>query len=105
MKTDERDEIMEKFRSLWYKAVIATNILARGIDIPEVELVINFDVPTIRESNGSYSADYDNYLHRVGRTGRFGAKGIALTLIEKAEDEGFLNDIAMYYKIEIQDLG
>ena len=49
----ERDEIMERFRSGVAKSIITTNMLARGIDVPEVELVINFDVPTLIERNES----------------------------------------------------
>jgi ATP-dependent RNA helicase DDX19/DBP5 len=50
--------------------LISTNVLARGIDVPEVDIVINYDVPVISNS-GYREPDYANYLHRVGRTGRF----------------------------------
>jgi ATP-dependent RNA helicase DDX19/DBP5 len=54
-------------------------VLARGIDVPEVDLVINYDVPYISQF-GFKNPDFANYLHRVGRTGRFGTDGLALTM-------------------------
>ncbi len=65
--------------------LITTNIIARGVDIPETELVINFDVPSVRENNKSV-VDPATYLHRIGRAGRFGRKGIALTIWDRAID-------------------
>ena len=51
--------------------MISTNVLARGIDVPEVDIVINYDLPTQSDDGGYFEPDYANYLHRVGRTGRF----------------------------------
>jgi len=53
-------------------------VLARGIDVPEVDLVINYDVPFISD-HGYKLPDFANFLHRVGRTGRFGTDGVSLT--------------------------
>ena len=61
--------------------MIATNMIARGLDFPDCEVVVNFDVPTLKVKGESHG-DYITYLHRIGRAGRFGAKGIALTLID-----------------------
>ncbi len=62
-------------------------MLARGIDVPEVELVINFDVPILIGSSGTvYGGDTGSYLYRIGRTGRFGLPGIALTLLDGEQD-------------------
>ena len=60
-------------------------MLARGIDVPEVDMVINFDVPYI-STYGFKRPDYANFMHRVGRTGRFGTDGIALTLTSTFDD-------------------
>eukprot|EP00347_Sterkiella_histriomuscorum_P021753 403332884 len=93
---NERDRIIDMFRETSCNALICTNVLARGIDVPEVDIVINFDVP-ITQDEGWKEPDYANYLHRVGRTGRFGTDGLALTLIEDDID-GF--NISMIKKIE-----
>ena len=66
-----RDLIIREFRSGSSRLVISTNLLARGIDVQQVSLVINFDFPPLLE----------NYLHRVGRSGRFGQKGVAINLV------------------------
>ena len=78
LSDNDRDIIIDNFRKGHSQALISTNVLARGIDVPEVDIVINYDVPII--SNAGYKEpDYANYLHRVGRTGRFQTDGIALT--------------------------
>lgn len=87
MDNDERDEMIEKFRTGKIAVIITTNMLARGIDVPEVQIVINFDVPWTKDSKGNQVGDAENYLHRIGRTGRFGTKGIALTLYDRDIDE------------------
>jgi len=81
MEKSERDEIMLKFRERRINVLITTNLLARGIDVPEIDLVINFDVPKIKV-NGVFKPDHENFLHRIGRAGRFGMKGIALTIFD-----------------------
>ena len=57
--------------------LITTNVLARGVDVDNVCLVVNFDVPL----DGNQQPDFETYLHRIGRTGRFGRKGTAINLI------------------------
>lgn len=77
--------------------------MARGIDVPEVDLVINYEVP-FKSEFGFFHADKANYLHRVGRTGRFGTDGVAVTL-RVADDEvqeDLIADIAKHYGIEIK---
>ena len=78
--------------------LITSNVLARGIDVPECELVINYDVPIIVRSNRIFG-DPETYLHRIGRTGRFGTKGIALTLLERPEDKVDFDGIVDYYNM------
>jgi len=90
---EEREEIMSRFRANGFKLLITTDLLARGIDIQGVSLVINYDLPTNRE----------NYIHRIGRTGRYGRKGIALNLITKT-DKKYRDDIESYYQTEMVEM-
>jgi superfamily II DNA/RNA helicase len=68
-------------------------LLARGIDVQPVGLVINFDLPSKKES----------YIHRIGRSGRFGRRGIAINLISKIEAK-YMIDIEEFYNTQIQEL-
>ena len=83
--------------------MISTNVLARGIDVPEVDLVINYDVPIIMDV-GFKHPDYPNYLHRVGRTGRFGTDGVALSLWSDEIYEEVLELIEKHYGITITSI-
>ncbi|KAI7899224.1 P-loop containing nucleoside triphosphate hydrolase protein [Cokeromyces recurvatus] len=78
MTPEERDRVMDDFRRGVFKVLITTNVLARGIDISQVSLVINYDLPT--DQNGQI--DFEAYLHRIGRTGRFGRTGVSVILID-----------------------
>jgi superfamily II DNA/RNA helicase len=82
MTKEERDSTMENFRNAQINVLIATDLISRGVDVPDAELVINFDVPTIRIKDMPCS-DKATYLHRIGRTGRFGRPGIALTIWDR----------------------
>lgn len=73
----ERDRTMDAFRKMESNVLITTNVLARGVDVDNVCLVVNYDVPIDRDGN----PDFETYLHRIGRTGRFGRKGTAINLI------------------------
>jgi len=73
---------MKEFRSGSSRVLITTDLLARGIDVQQVSLVINYDLPTIRE----------NYIHRIGRGGRFGRKGVAINFVT-TDDVRMLRDI------------
>lgn len=73
---------MKEFRSGSSRVLITTDLLARGIDVQQVSLVINYDLPTNRE----------NYIHRIGRGGRFGRKGVAINFVTN-EDVRMLRDI------------
>ena len=97
--------MIDEFRREIYPVLISTNVLARGIDVPQVDVVINFDVPVVQNC-GWLEPDYANYMHRVGRTGRFGTDGLALTFITKdSENEpGFVEKIGANYAIEIEEL-
>jgi len=99
----ERDRIIDNYRKGVFYILICSNVLARGIDVPEVDLVVNFDVPYI-SNFGFKEPDYANYMHRVGRTGRFGTDGIAASfVVEEEETENDILDlIEKFYSIEIK---
>ena len=73
----DRDRTMEAFRKMESNVLITTNVLARGVDVDNVCLVVNYDVPVDKDGQ----PDFETYLHRIGRTGRFGRKGTAISLI------------------------
>lgn len=83
MDTAERDRVMKAFREGKVKVLISTNLVARGIDVPGVNIVINFDLPMLftQNRNDPVQADSDTYIHRVGRTGRAGSRGVAINLV------------------------
>jgi len=93
MDQKERDVIMREFRSGSSRVLITTDLLARGIDVQQVSLVINYDLPTNRE----------NYIHRIGRGGRFGRKGVAINFLT-ADDHRTLKDIESFYNTEIEEM-
>jgi superfamily II DNA/RNA helicase len=72
---DKREEVLSKFRAKRTRILVATNVVSRGIDVKEINLVINYDVP----------GDAEDYVHRVGRTARINAKGEAITLVTTRE--------------------
>lgn len=88
-----RNLIMKEFRSGSSRVLITTDLLARGIDVQQVSLVINYEVPSSRE----------NYIHRIGRSGRFGRKGVAINLVTP-EDYRQLKDIEEFYHVKIDEM-
>lgn len=93
MDQAEREKIMKEFRSGSSRVLITTDLLARGIDVQQVSLVINYDLPNNRE----------NYIHRIGRGGRFGRKGAAINFVT-ADDVRTLKDIETFYNTEISEM-
>lgn len=93
MQQRERDTIMSEFRQGGSRVLITTDVWARGIDVQNVSLVINYDLPTNRE----------NYIHRIGRSGRFGRKGVAINFVT-TEDVRTLRDIEQYYSTQIDEM-
>ncbi len=89
----ERDKTMEEFKSGKQRILIATDLLSRGIDIQQISIVINYDFPNDRAC----------YLHRIGRSGRFGRKGVALNLVTE-RDIPAVKDVMDYYKTDIEEL-
>ena len=99
MSKEERDKTIQQFRAGEINVLITTNLVARGIDVPEVDLVINYDVPQTREGNQNVG-DPETYLHRIGRTGRFGKQGVALSIYDRDQDKEYLDQILAHYKME-----
>ncbi|KAF9359123.1 RNA helicase required for poly(A+) mRNA export [Mortierella sp. NVP85] len=97
LSPDERDNVMDMFRRGATKVLITTNVLARGIDIERVNLVINYDLPM-----GQYhSADPTTYLHRIGRTGRFGRLGVTANFVHDHDSFTVLQAIQNHYNCKI----
>ena len=96
MTQDERNEIVKEFRNGKTRILLTTDLLSRGIDIPQVNLVINYDIPPNKET----------YIHRIGRCGRFGKKGVSITMVkmEDPNDVKSLNKLKNYYNINIKEL-
>ena len=96
MFNDERQKIMNQFRSGSSRILISTDLLARGIDVQQVSLVINYDMPYGIEGR-------ENYIHRIGRSGRFGRKGVAINFL-KYEDVNIMREIERFYSTQIEEL-
>ncbi|XP_077162453.1 ATP-dependent RNA helicase DDX25 isoform X1 [Paroedura picta] len=79
LTVEQRADIIQRFREGKHKVLITTNVCARGIDVKQVTIVVNFSLPTDLED----LADFDTYLHRIGRAGRFGKKGVAFNMVER----------------------
>lgn len=86
IRPEERDENFKKFKENKVKVMICTDVLAKGIDIPECDIVVNFDVPKTMNSSGIDEA-IDTYKHRQGRCSRFGRKGFVFNFVRKGNDE------------------
>ncbi len=93
MDLHERKTQMDAFRSGQCRVLISTDLLARGIDVQQVSLVINYELPVQRE----------NYIHRIGRSGRFGRKGASINLISERERR-VQADIETFYKTTVAEL-
>ena len=93
----QRDVIIDAFRMAHAKVLIKKNVLARGIDVQSVSMVINYDVPDRPSDRGRFEADPQTYLHRIGRTGRFGRVGVAVNLISSKREWEMLMDIQSYF--------
>ena len=115
----ERDVLIDAFREGKAKVLIATNVLARGIDVSTVSLVINYvggpvlrcirvaeilivqqDIPEDQDGR----PDPATYLHRIGRTGRFGRVGVSISLVKDRRSFNALQTIAEYFRIPLSKL-
>ena len=91
LEQQERDEVMYKFKAQQIDVLVATDIVARGIDIDDIQLVINFDVPH----------DAEDYVHRIGRTARANNDGEAITLVSEKDQQRFAS-IEHFLEAEIE---
>uniref|UniRef100_A0A7S0YU80 RNA helicase n=1 Tax=Polytomella parva TaxID=51329 RepID=A0A7S0YU80_9CHLO len=96
----ERDAVINEFRKGTTKILIATDVLSRGFDVEHITLVINYDLPT--DAFGRPAME--TYLHRIGRSGRFGRKGIAFNFIVDSKDVEIMNSITQYYQKHIEEI-
>jgi len=94
LKQEERIDRYKKFKDFQARIMVATNIFGRGIDIERVNVVINYDM----------AENSDTYLHRVGRAGRFGTKGLAISFVSSKEDGEVLNDVQKRFVVSIPEL-
>jgi len=94
MKQEERIEKYKLFKEFKSRILVATNLFGRGIDVERVNVVINYDMPE----------SADTYLHRVGRAGRFGTKGLSISFVSTKEDEQVLNDVQVRFVVKIPEL-
>jgi superfamily II DNA/RNA helicase len=90
---EERENKLLNFKNGKTRILLSTDLLARGIDVQQLNLVINFDLPKSKET----------YIHRIGRSGRYGRKGVAINLINNRE-AGYLIELEEHYKITIDEL-
>merc|ERR1712188_115490 len=91
---EERINRYKQFKEFQKRIMVSTDLFGRGIDIERVNIVINYDMPD----------DSDTYLHRVGRAGRFGTKGLALTFVSTDEDEEVLKKVQSRFEVNITDM-
>lgn len=94
LQSKERDRLIDDFREGRSKVLITTNVLARGIDIPTVSMVVNYDLPTTQTGQ----PDPSTYVHRIGRTGRFGRKGVAISFVHDKKSYQVLSAIQKYFQ-------
>jgi translation initiation factor 4A len=93
LQPEERNKILTEFRTGSSRILITTDLLARGIDVHGVSLVINYDLPR----------NFEKYIHRIGRSGRFGRKGVAINLVAH-EDQARLKEIERFYNTAVEEM-
>jgi len=91
---EDRIARYKQFKEFQKRIMVSTDLFGRGIDIERVNIVINYDMPE----------DSDSYLHRVGRAGRFGTKGLALTFVCSEEDTGVLKKVQERFEVNIEEM-
>uniref|UniRef100_A0A336N4J2 RNA helicase n=2 Tax=Culicoides sonorensis TaxID=179676 RepID=A0A336N4J2_CULSO len=101
LTVEQRLAVLDRFRAGLEKVLITTNVLSRGIDVEQVTIVVNFDLPMDQHQR----ADCETYLHRIGRTGRFGKNGIAINLVSSENDMRICRAIESHFgkKIHLLD--
>lgn len=94
LEAEERKAIMSAFKQGSTRVLITTDLLARGIDVQQISLVINYDLPIDRET----------YIHRIGRSGRFGRKGVAINFVAGHRDHEMVQELRQHYSTAIEEL-
>ncbi len=96
MDQSQRDLVVQDFRDGKTRLLLTTDLLARGIDIPQVNMVVNYDLPANKET----------YVHRIGRCGRFDKKGVAITMVKMSDpiDAKTFNKMKHFYKMDIKEM-
>ena len=97
LEIEQRLAVLNRFRDGKEKVLITTNLAARGIDVEQVTIVINYDLPIDQLKR----PDFETYLHRIGRTGRFGKKGLAINFVDGTRTLRMVNEIAKHFGKEI----
>ncbi|XP_037704565.1 ATP-dependent RNA helicase DDX19A-like [Choloepus didactylus] len=100
MMVEQRAAVIERFREGKEKVLVTTNVCARGIDVEQVSVVINFDLPVDKDGN----PDNETYLHHIGRTGRFGKRGLAVNMVDSKHSMNILNRIQEHFNKKIERL-
>ena len=93
LTTEERKNTMHQFKSGQTRILLSTDLLSRGIDIQQLSLVINFDLPRSKET----------YIHRIGRSGRYGRKGVAINFVTERDME-HMDLIKTHYNTKIEEM-
>lgn len=99
---NDRDRLLEEFRAGRSKVLITTNVMARGIDVSSVSMVINYDIPM--KGFNDAEPDPETYLHRIGRTGRFGRVGVSISFVSDKKSFQALEAISREYSIDLIQL-
>merc|ERR1711988_645838 len=94
LKQEERIGRYKQFKEFQKRIMVCTDLFGRGIDIERVNIVINYDMPE----------DSDSYLHRVGRAGRFGTKGLALSFVATEEDKEVLDKVQARFEVNVGEM-
>ncbi|XP_023690906.1 ATP-dependent RNA helicase DDX19A [Paramormyrops kingsleyae] len=100
MVVEQRAAVIDRFREGKEKVLVTTNVCARGIDVEQVSVVINFDLPVDKDGN----PDNETYLHRIGRTGRFGKRGLAINMVDSKMSMNILSRIQEHFNKKIARL-
>lgn len=101
LKQEERLAVYKQFKEGQKRILVATDLVGRGIDVERVNIVINYDMPETDDRHGNGA---DTYLHRVGRAGRFGTKGLAITFVSSETDSQVLNQVQERFDVDIKPL-
>lgn len=94
MQTETRLENFKEFKEFKYRILVSTQLFGHGIDVEKVNVVINYDFPE----------KADEYLHRVGRAGRFGTKGLAISFISTQQDVETMEKVQVKFAVDVPTL-